>query len=88
MLSGGLIIYVSYNGGREEVRERGRERERERERLVRGGGSPILFYRWFTEMERYCTVGMSIVVVALGLLFYYHSFQLQPPDERLLCYYL
>jgi len=38
---GGLIIYVSYNGGREEEGERGRERERER--LVRGGGSPILF---------------------------------------------
>jgi len=38
-------------------------------------------------MERYCAVGMSfVVVVALGLLFYYHSFQLQPPDERLLCY--
>jgi len=78
---GGLIIYVSYNGGGEEEGERGREREARSWRWF-----THTFYRWFTEMERYCAVGMSFVVVALGLLFYYHSFQLQPPDERLLCY--
>lgn len=70
---------------------RGRERGRGRE----GRGSfvvvnPYFFIGGLPRWKRYCAVRMStwaVVVVALRLLFYHFlPFQLQPPDERLLCY--